>query len=117
MLLVLNIGIISYALILLGLKIGPAWGSAGPFYFVWCLIPNILIHFGISRFGTSRVSKNILLGASALVLALSAVVVWEFVIKGPIGPFSMLVFMPFPLTQLILLTPLLWLAYSKRNQA
>ena len=114
LLLVLNIGIITYALILLGIKIGPAWSSAGPFYFVWCLIPNILIHFGISRFGTSRASDNILLGASALTMALSTFVVWAFVLRGPIGPFSMLVFMPFPLTQLILLAPLLWMAYTKR---
>ena len=116
-LLVLNIGIVTYALVLLGFEIGPSWGSAAPFYFVWCLIPNILIHFGITRFGTSPASESILLAAAALTFALSAVVVWTFVIKGPIDAFSMLVFMPFPLTQFILITPFLWMAHSKRNPA
>ena len=115
LLLILNIGITTYALILLGYEIGPAWSSAGPFYFVWCLIPNILIHFGISRFGTSRASESILLAAAAVTLALSTAVVWVFVRQGPITAFSMLVFMPFPITQMILVTPLLWLAYSKKD--
>ena len=113
-LLVGNMLLAGYGIFQLGVEIGQSWYSAGPFYFAWSVIPLVLLHFGLSRFGTVSASQVPLFTGAVITFTLTAFVVWTFIIAGPIGPFSMLVFMPLPLTQLILVTPLIW--YARRIQ-
>lgn len=107
----LNIAVTTLGLFLLGLEIGSSWWSAGIFYLGWCLIPCLAIHYGASRFGSSTASRATMMASAVVTLLISSGIVWKYVIAGPIGPFSMLIFMPFPLTESLLVAP--FLAYAR----
>ena len=109
-LLVANILLTSWGVILLGGEIGASWWSSSFFFAGWATIPCVIIHFGLSRFGSSGKSLVLLLAASVLTLLISVLFVGGFVIRGPITAFSMLVYLPFPLTQVLLIVPFIWLA-------
>ena len=114
-----NLVITTWGVILLGGEIGSSWWSASFFYVAWASIPCVILHFGITRFGKTHRSQLLLALASLLTLATSGFIVWTFIIKGPISPLSMLIYLPFPLTQFLLIVPFIWLArrYSYDDNA
>ena len=110
-----NLVITTWGVILLGGEIGSSWWSASFFYVAWASIPCVILHFGTTRFGKTRRSELILALAYFLTLATTGFIVWAFLIRGPIGPFSMLVYLPFPLTQFLLTIPFIWIARRYTN--
>jgi len=112
-----NILVTTWGLLLLGQHVGSAFWSAGFFYFAWCLIPCVVVHFGVRKFSATGSARTTLLSAAAMLLLVSGLIVWRLVIVGPITAFSMLVYLPFPLTESLFVAVLVWFARKQSLKA
>lgn len=81
--------------------IGSAFGSAAPFYFVWILTPVVVAHFGLKKWGDHAPSGWAMLAGGIAVLAITLSLMQSQFVTDEIGPLAMLMFVPFPITEVL----------------
>ena len=82
--------------------IGSAFGSAAPFYFVWTLTPVVVAHFGLRKWGSHARSGWVMVATSAVIFLTTMSLVKGQLATDHIGPMAMLMYVPFPLTEVLI---------------
>jgi|GEM_PF-3147837 len=82
--------------------IGPTFGSAAPFYFVWTLTPVVVAHFGLKKWGHHRAATGVMLMGSLIVFMMTMALVRNQLMTDHIGPMAMMMYIPFPLTEVLI---------------
>ncbi len=81
--------------------IGSAFGSAAPFYFVWILTPVVVAHFGLKKWGNQTAAGSALLAGGIAVAAITMLLMKSQFMTDQIGPMAMLMYVPFPITEVL----------------
>lgn len=92
--------------------IGSAFGSAAPFYFVWILTPVVVAHFGLQKWGDHVPSGWAMLTGGSVVALLTILLIRSQFVTDSIGPLAMLMYIPFPITEVLLVA--LSLVFARR---
>lgn len=93
----------TWGIVLLYDHIGSSFGSAAPFYFVWSLTPIVILHLGLRTWGSPGSSAVILAAGSVVVACLTVWLVVQQFSTTPIGPLAMLMYIPLPLTEVLII--------------